>query len=497
MRKIIIENILLPTIACLTSNKAWDYFKEYIASEYEPIEVRKQRQWQKLLAIINHAYNNVPFYKEKFDKVGIKPEDIKSEADYRKIPITSKQELRGSFPHKIIAQNYRIKDLRFSNTSGSSGRPLILVHDNKDINYQYASKLRSRHLMGLKIGDRVLRITPNECQPCLPDGSSPDINLAKYLYMRLTHHQSWPQARYIFLERKIINPIFHGRRFSPPLEANFKEKDLNFFLRQILNIKPDVLTGYPLYLYLIGRLIEKKQVTIKGIKAVDLTAGLSTQNLRTYLEKKFNALVYQIYGGCEFGRFAGSCSSSNGLMHILEDLCYVEFVKHNGEAAREKELGNIIVTSLTDYGMPLIRYEHGDVGWYTNDSCACGRTTQLMDVEGRLQDLIVTKDKRILTTQFFFDKFLNYPGIELFQLLQMQPDKYKFLIVRDENYNLDFKQIRDMLHKVLGENSQMEIKCVEYIKPAPSGKYRLVKSSTYEDFRCAQNIDMPLLGEFW
>ena len=486
MRRLRVKNILLFAVGCVTSNKAWHYFKEYIASEYEPVEIRKRRQWQKLLIMINHAYRNVPFYKDKFDKSGIKPEDIRCEADYRKIPITSKQELRDNFPHKIIAQNYRLRNLRFSNTSGTSGGLLVLVHDNRDINYKYASKLRTRYLMGSEIGDKVLRIAPNECQPCLPDGSSPDINLGKYLYMRLTRHQAWPQARYIFLESKIINPLFHQRRFLPPLRVAFKERHLDFFLKHISNVEPDLLTAYPVYLYLIARLIEKRGVTIKGIKAVDLTAGLSSGSLRAYLERQFDAPVYQIYGGCEFGRIAGSCPDSKGLMHILEDLCYVEFINQNGQVVRERELSNIIVTSLTDSAMPLIRYELGDVGWYTNDLCACGRTTQLMDVEGRLQDLIITKDGKILTTELFLESFLNYPGIVLFQLLQLGPDKYEFLIVRDEDYEFDLGQIRCTLHKHLGEDSRIEIKFVEYIEPAPSGKYRLVKSCSYDQFRFVQ-----------
>jgi len=490
-----LKKIIMPTISLLSKNKAWRYYQQYISSEYKSVEIRRRRQWEKLINILQHAYHNVPFYKEKFDSVGIKPEDIKNEEDYHKIPVTSKQDLRNNFPHKIVAQNYRIRDLRFSNTSGTSGRPLILVHDNRDINYKYASMLRSRYLMGSEIGDKVLRIAPNECQPCLPDGSSPDINLMNYLYMRLMRHPAWRQAEYIFLERKIINPLFHCRSFPPPLKSAFKERHLDFFIKQIMDIKPDVLTGYPLYLYLIAKLIEKKKVVIKGIKAVDLTAGLSTTGLREYLERQFNAPVYQIYGGCEFGRFASSCPDSDGMMHIIDDLCYVEFIDHEGRAVQERQLGNIIVTSLTNYAMPLIRYEHGDVGWYMNEICRCGRTTRLMDVKGRLQDLIITKNGDILTTEFFFEKFLGYPGILLFQLLQRELDRYEFLIVKEEGYKLDLKKIRDILYEILGD-SKIEIKFVEYIEPAPSGKYRLVKSCSYDRFRLVNKTNIPL-GSFW
>ena len=79
------------------------------------------------------------------------------------------------------------------------------IVNHQDINYKYASKLRSRHLMGSEIGESVLRITPNECQPCLPDGTDPSINLFTYLWMILSNKIYKNQAYYIFIEKELIN----------------------------------------------------------------------------------------------------------------------------------------------------------------------------------------------------------------------------------------------------------------------------------------------------
>ena len=177
----------MPAVSSLSGNKGWQYYQQYIQSEYGPVEVRRKRQWKKLIKLLHHAYYNVPFYRKKFDRAGIRPEDIKTEADFRKIPITTKRELRENFPYEVVAKNHSLKDLRFSNTSGTSGASLILVHDREDINYKYASKLRSRHLMGSEIGESVLRITSNECQPCLPNGTSISGNLLTYLWLVLSN----------------------------------------------------------------------------------------------------------------------------------------------------------------------------------------------------------------------------------------------------------------------------------------------------------------------
>ena len=492
-----LRKIMMPAVSFLSKNRGWRYYQQYIASEYEPVEIRRRRQWKKMIDVLRHAYYNVPFYKNKFDKAGLQPEDIKTEADFRKIPVTTKKELRDNFPHEVIAKNYPLKDLRFSNTSGTSGMPLILVHDHEDINYKYASKLRSRYLMGSEVGESVLRITPNECQPCLLDGTSPAINLSTYLCAVLSNKKYKNQAGYIFMEKGLINPVLHRRNMLPPLKADYSSEDMRFYVEKIRQYKPDVLTGYPLYLYLLAKYMRENTISNAQCAVVDLTAGLSTGWMRDFIGRRFNAPVYQIYGGCEFGRFASSCRQSSGLMHILEDHCYVEFIKNTGEVTKPRELANIIVTSLTNYAMPFIRYEHGDVGWYDNSACRCGRTTKLMDVEGRLQDLIITQDARELTSQFFFEKFLNYPGVKLFQLIQHRVDKVEFKIVRENNEaRIDIQGLESVLYEYLGKDVDLQIKLVSYIKPEASGKYRLVKSSTYQKFRCVQDISVPL-GRSW
>ncbi|MBU0469052.1 MAG: hypothetical protein KKD07_10580 [Candidatus Omnitrophica bacterium] len=498
MKKAILKKLLLPMASKLTSNKGWDYYKQYIVSDFDPIETRKKRQWNKLKRLIEHAYTNVPFYRNKFDKAGIKPEHIKDESDFRKIPVTTKKELRDNVSKEYtIAENYPSKNLRFSNTSGTTGPSLILMHDHEDINYKYASKLRSRHLMGCDIEDSIMRITSNECQPCLPNGESPDVGFLKYLQMVLSNHEYKQQAYYILLENKIINPFIHRRHFSKALRTYFNNEDMEHYVKEIKKYKPDMIVGYPLYLFFIARYIKEKGIKLTPIKAVELTAGLSFDSMRSFIGEQFKAPVYQIYGGCELGRVAGSCVHSNGLMHILEDHAYIEFIKSSGEIANPGELSNIIVTSLNSYGMPFIRYEHGDVGKYFDHQCHCGRSAQLMDVEGRIMDLIVNKDGVPLSSQVFIESFLGYKGIKLFQLIQKNLNVLEFRIVKESPLaNINIIEINNKIKEIFGYEVNVEFKYVDYINPAASGKYRLVRSATYESFRCVEDKNQEL-GNFW
>ena len=497
MPKYLLKKIALPLASKLSANKGWDYYRRYIRADFDPAAERRERQWRRLLKIVNHAYHHVPFYKKKYDQAGIKPEDIHCADDFIRLPVITKKELREHFPRDVIADNYPRRSLRYSNTSGTTGTSLFLVHDQDDINYKYASKLRSRHLMGCDIGDSIVRLTPNECQPCLPNGESPDMNIMEYLQMVLSNHEYKRQAYYIFVERQITNRLLNNRRFPPPLKPDFTDTDLFRYLSVIEEFKPRIIAGYPLYLYMLAKLIQERRLSLPPCKGIDLTAGLSTPAMRQFIGEQFSAPVFQSYGGCELGRVASSCAHSAGQMHVLEEQCYMEFIRSNGEPARPGELANIIMTALNSYGMPFIRYEHGDVGQYREAPCPCGRTTRLMQVVGRLQDLIITAKGDVIPSQKILETFLPYPGLKLFQLIQHAPDQFDFKFVEDKpNSNIDPGDIQNKLKILLGSAVNIRMAAVDYIRSASSGKYRLVRSSTFEPFRCVSEKKSPL-GNFW
>ncbi len=497
MRKYILKNIMLPLAAKCSSNKGWDYYGQYIQADFDPAEIRRKRRWAKLMRVVDHAYQNVPFYRKKYDEAGITPADIRCEEDFRRLPVITKKELREFFPKNVIAQNYPKEFMRFSNTSGTTGAGLMLVHDHEDINYKYASKLRSRYLMGCDVNDSILRLAPNECQPCLPDGQSPEVGLRQYLQMALSRHKYRRQAYYIFVERHIANSLINNRRFPPPLEADFTDNDILAYIKEIQRFRPQIITGYPVYLYLCARYLQKHPCRLPACKGIDLTAGVSTRAMRQFIGEQFHAPVFQSYGGCELGRIASSCPHSDGLMHILEEQCYIEFIKNSGEKAQEGELANIIVTALNSYGMPFIRYEHGDVGKFHNQSCACRRTSQLMDVAGRLQDLIISREGAPIPSKEVIGAFLDYPGVKLFQCIQRNAETIDFKVVKDDpSVRLDIEQIKKGIKSLLGDRIDIDVQEVDYIRSASSGKYRLVRSATYEPFRCVEEQKRPL-GNYW
>ena len=344
------------------------------------------------------------------------------------------------------------------------------------MNYKYASKLRSRRLFGRELGDPVVRFTPNENQACLPNGDRPELTLANLARYSLLPREDRKQLYFILVEHHIVNPFLHRRMTLPPLEPAWRMEDLTWFVDKIRSFKPAVLALNPHYAYFLAKYLESRQERFDFDHIVDLTGALSTKGHRDFVSERFGGPVYQIYGSSEFGRITTQCTHSDGPMHILEDIYHVEFIREDGTQAVEGEPASIVVTALTNYAMPFIRYRIGDVGWYTDRECRCGRRTRMMDVKGRLANAVITGDGRIIHEEFFVEKLLGLPGIFLFQFLQRKKDTFELKVVREGAKPLARKKVRETLLGELGAGAKLTIREVDAIPPEPSGKYSLVKS---------------------
>lgn len=492
MRERVLSELVMPAAAALTPLKSWTYHEQMCAAERAPLAAQRSDQLALVRALLSHAYDETALHRDLLDAAGVAPGDVTSVAALARLPITSKSDLRSGFPDRQLARSYRNAWLRFSNTSGTTGKPLVLVQDATDIAWKYASILRSRSLADVPPMSRQTRLTPNECQPCLPSGEtsslvplSPDASTA-----------TRRAAAFLLLERRILNPVFHRRDMLPPFWPGggpIGPVDHGRYLAQLRSSEPVVLTVYSLYAMLLARFMRRTgqaPPVITGI--LEFSGGLCTPRMRDYLSETFGARTAQSCGGCEFARYGASCTSDPDRMHLAESYACVETVRADGAPCAPGELGNVVVTNLHGRAMPIVRLEPGDVGRIVEEPCACGRSSRRIEHHGRVQAVFRNAEGRFVTDRECWDALLCLRGLELFQLRQESETRYRLALVRDVGEELDEAGLGHALETLLGRGAVVEREVVPGIVPEASGKLQLVKSATFESFRPSGSRSRPV-----
>jgi len=438
---------------------AWNKFKFLLEYQYKSAEELEEIQWVKLKKILIHAYKNVPFYREKWDRAGIKPDDIQNKSDMLNLPITTKNELKENFPDKCSAKNLDKRNWSLVKSSGTTGRPLTIYIDLPCYNSQYADLLYCYYLDGWQIGDKIATVRNKSHGDYKGRFSKGELS-------------SEPHS----LIRDIVYFLCHRKILLPPLEQGsfIDEIELRKAAEKLLQHRPQLIEGNPIYWELLADYLIKENIAINGIIAVDVDETPVTKKTREKLEKAFSAKVFDCYGSHELGVVSHECEAHQG-NHILTLSNFVEFIIDNKQAG-SGELANIVVTSLNNYAVPLIRYDTGDLGRKIKTHCFCKRGFPLMShIEGRIEDTI-NVDGKIYTPLFFLEYFQSIKGVSFFQLLKTPNDSYIVNLVKNSDFSESLEQkIKDDLREILKNN--LFIKYVKEIEMESSGKIRWIKSA--------------------
>lgn len=398
----------------------------------------REMQMKRLKAIIRHAYENVPFYHRKFDRVGIRPDDIRSTADLCKIPLTTKSEIQSSPLGDVIARNIDVNNCIKRTTSGSTGMPLTILVDESTEDFEGALWSRTFLENGLRLSDKMAVIDDPRHFPT---------------------NRNWLQSS--ILERAYIS-VFDNA------------KTQLMFLEEF---KPDVIKSYPSSLSILADTYGKAKVFKPRL--IFTSAELLDRQTRSLITSTFEAELFDNYASYEFSLLAWECRQHMGY-HLNVDSALFEFLS-NGETIAPGESGEIVCTSLINYAMPLIRYRTGDFGVPIDEKCSCGRTLPLLkSVEGRADDFLVSLDGRaIAPTVFFPYPFDDLEGIKQFRVIQEKIDKLTIQLVVNERFGEKkavLERVRKNIQRLFGEGTYVEFQFLERIDRDSTGKLRKVIS---------------------
>jgi len=395
-------------------------------------------QNRKLKRLINHAYENVPYYHKLFDSVNVKVEDIKTVEDLYKIPITNKLTLQSLPITEITAKNVSLSKCVRKRTSGSHGIPLTIYYHKKDKNFLDMVWARARLENGQRLIDKRVSIRNPHYFPT-----------KKRWY---EHFSIW---------RRVNISCFD---------------DVENQLKILEKVNPEVITSYPSSLKLLAMALEEQKNRKINSRLIFTSTELLNADARRFIQSKFEAPIFDFYGANELGLIAWECNKRSGY-HINIDSVVVEFI-WNGKKIKSGERGKLICTALHSYAMPFIRYEIGDVGIKSDEKCACERGLPLMRIiEGRIDDFIVLPDEKMVSPYSLIYIMKNIPGISRYQIIQEEKDKILVLIIKGKEFTQHtITSIRRNLEKALGKDVKIDIKIVDNIPCDKSGKFRVVKS---------------------
>ena len=395
-------------------------------------------QLERLQATVKHCMNST-FYKKRFEEMGLKPEDIKSLDDVRKLPFTTKQDLRDTYPFGIASVPLR-KCVRLHSSSGTTGNPTVILHTQKDLDEWANQVARNLWMVGLR-----------------PD----DVFQNSSGYGMFTGGLGFQYGA-----EKL------GMLTVPAAAGNT--------LRQIKFIKDfgtTALHAVPSYVTRIYEVMQQTGVDPRKdtkLRVLAIGAEPHSEEQRKRIEAMLGVKAYNSFGMSEMcGPGVGfECCEQNGL-HFWEDYYIVEIVNPETlEPVPDGEIGELVLTTLQREAMPLLRYRTRDLTRVLGRTCPCGRNHIRLDrMRGRSDDMIVLRGVNIFPIQI--EKILmQFPELANNYLITLTTDNdndnMTVEVELDELFTDDYQRLLD-LEKNIKRALKDEILLTPHIKLVAKG----------------------------
>ncbi len=421
-------------------------YRGLMRTQWYSEEQLQDLQRQKLRSLIRHAYENVPYYRRVFEERRLRPCDFREIGDLQKLPILTKNDVRRNVKDLKAAN---VMELFVERTSGSSGVPLKLHLDATAINVQKAFVWRHWSWAGYRLHDKCAII---KGQRDFPEGSM------------------W------YLDASGKHLVMSSLQLGP--------KNVGLFVEKLRDFSPRVIRAFPGTAYILAEQMRKEAITDIRPKCVITSSETLFAHQREVIESQFRCRVFDYYGMAERAAIVTQCAQ--GGYHVNSEYGVIEIIT-DGRPARPGEKGHIVATGFTNYGMPLIRYDTGDLASPSEATCPCGRGLPLIgSIEGRVRDIIVTPGGRYIYSSFIPFLFYIDPenprgsemrGIARYQVVQDTREGLVVSIVRERGYaDEDFQYIIRNFKRYIPD-MKVELRLVDDVAMTAVGKRRLVISN--------------------
>lgn len=402
------------------------------------IDRKLSYQQNELAMFVKNAYNNSLFYQNLYRNVNI--EDIKTTCDLKKLPYVDKELIRENINGVYTIDN---KKGVIAHTGGTTGKSLEVIFTKEDMMKRMAQLDHSKARVGFEnLKMKKATFSGNHLIP-----------------LKQKDKKYW---RYNAASKQMLYSTFH-----------LNENNMSYYIESLNSFKPAALDGFFSSILDIANYIERYNITLTFTPiAIFPTSETLTEEGRKQIEKAFKCKVYNQYGSAEGAPFISECSKQNLHMELASGV--FEYFDSSEE--------EILVTSFTTNGTPLIRYRIGDSLTLDtlNVNCECGISTPIVkEIHGRKLDFLYTSDGGKINSANIANIFKNIPNaIIKAQLIQDTMDEIKIILETDKDlYKKEFdNKIKDEIKHKFGEKTNVIIQHVNQIPKEKSGKFRMIKN---------------------
>jgi phenylacetate-CoA ligase len=403
----------------------------------------RENQFRALSALLAHSETHVPYYRALFGSLGIRSQDIRTWADFFKLPILTKDVIREK-QRELIREDVPLETLRPHFSGGSTGVPLKFFRSRDYMVASDAGSYRNLLQCGWHPGEMIAFFWGGNDK--LYGMSRVEFELRQF--MRRTYQ---------------FDPFHSG------------EADMAKWAKTFQRVQPRVILGYASTIARFAAFLDSQKNSIGGIKGVFTTAEKLYKPQREVIERVFQCKAFDCYGSSEVQNIAAECPNSK--MHVNADFVVVEEDKPTDAGPRP-----LLLTSLKNWSMPFIRYRNEDCGSLSQEDCSCGNNFPLMRLEiARTSDNFLFPNGRVVHGEFFTHLMYGGDGIAIFQFHQTAVDEIILSIVpapgsrqaREEKIQESIRQIQSLSpdHPV-----RVEVREVDAIPLSTAGKHRFTRS---------------------
>ncbi len=367
-------------------------YREFLANDHLPTHELQRLQDERSITHARFAMEHSRFYADLYRSAGFRPDDLDDPAAFEELPTVTKADVREHFDD-FATDEATDRNTATNVTGGSTGEPLRLLRDVRVP--ARALEWRLFHWWGVNPAVDVALVQRH----------------TKSARQALKHNATWwPSARF-------------------QLDAFHMDSDaVAAFVRRWQDVRPGLLIGYAGAIAELALMIQRQRTSLLSPHAVAVTAAPVTDPQRRTIEEAFGAPVYDHYRSSEVPWIAGECSAHDGL-HVFADVRRVEILDEAGVSAPSGEIGDVVVTDLTNRVFPLIRYRLGDRSSTIDGACPCGvGLPRITPIRGRAVDALRLPGGQVVA------------GEGLAQIFSKTPDAVRqFQIHQNDDYSVVLK----------------------------------------------------------